>query len=70
MKQSFGCGHKSDRDKEAYAVIKQEYSKLGSAPFAERAVLTIFLLLIVLWFTREPGFFDGWATVLFNKGGP
>uniref|UniRef100_A0A8C2ZKV6 Solute carrier family 13 member 2 n=1 Tax=Cyclopterus lumpus TaxID=8103 RepID=A0A8C2ZKV6_CYCLU len=70
MKQSFGCGYKSDRDKEAYTVIKQEYKKLGRAPFAEWAVLTIFVLLIALWFTREPGFIDGWATVLFNKGGP
>uniref|UniRef100_A0A8C2ZL30 Solute carrier family 13 member 2 n=1 Tax=Cyclopterus lumpus TaxID=8103 RepID=A0A8C2ZL30_CYCLU len=60
----------NDRDKEAYTVIKQEYKKLGRAPFAEWAVLTIFVLLIALWFTREPGFIDGWATVLFNKGGP
>ncbi|XP_068456624.1 solute carrier family 13 member 2 [Clinocottus analis] len=70
MKQSFGCCHKSDRDKEAYTVMKQECKKLGRMPFAEWAVLTIFVLLIVLWFTREPGFMDGWATVLFNKGGP
>lgn len=58
---------KSDRDKEAYAVIKEEYLKLGRMKFAEGAVLTIFTLLVVLWFTREPGFIDGWATLLFNK---
>ncbi|KAK2882073.1 solute carrier family 13 member 2-like [Channa argus] len=69
LKQSFGCGVKSDRDKEAYGVMKEEYRKLGSMRFAEGAVLTIFILLVVLWFTREPGFIDGWATLLFNKGG-
>ncbi|KAK9536476.1 hypothetical protein VZT92_006252 [Zoarces viviparus] len=70
MKKSFGCGIKSDRDKEAYAVMKQEHNKLERMPFAEWAVLIIFVLLVALWFTREPGFIDGWATVLFNKGGP
>ncbi|XP_032433057.1 solute carrier family 13 member 2-like [Xiphophorus hellerii] len=67
LKKSFGCGMKSDRDKEAYAVMKEEYKKLGGMKFAEGAVLTIFILLVLLWFTREPGFIPGWATVLFNK---
>lgn len=69
LKKSFGCGVKSDRDKEAYAVMKEEYAKLGRMKFAEVAVLVIFVLLVLLWFTREPGFIDGWATVLFNKEG-
>ncbi|XP_008286831.1 solute carrier family 13 member 2 [Stegastes partitus] len=69
LKKSFGCGGKSDRDKEAYAVMKEEYAKLGSMKFAEIAVLIIFILLVLLWFTREPGFIDGWATVLFNMNG-
>ncbi|XP_018547329.1 solute carrier family 13 member 2 [Lates calcarifer] len=67
LKQSFGCGMKSNRDREAYEVMKEEYNKLGSMKFAEVAVLVIFVLLVLLWFTREPGFIDGWATVLFNK---
>uniref|UniRef100_A0A3B4V7U3 Solute carrier family 13 member 2 n=1 Tax=Seriola dumerili TaxID=41447 RepID=A0A3B4V7U3_SERDU len=67
LKKSFGCGVKSDRDKEACAVMREEYNKLGPMKFAEGAVLSIFVLLVALWFTREPGFIDGWATVLFNK---
>uniref|UniRef100_A0A3Q0SDN5 Solute carrier family 13 member 2 n=1 Tax=Amphilophus citrinellus TaxID=61819 RepID=A0A3Q0SDN5_AMPCI len=67
LKKAFGCGEKNDRDREAYAVMKEEYRKLGSMRFAEVAVLTIFVLLVLLWFTREPGFIPGWATVLFNK---
>lgn len=67
LKKSFGCGMNSDQDKEAYVVMRQEYRKLGPMKFAEGAVLFIFVLLVLLWFTREPGFIDGWATVLFNK---
>ncbi|XP_041750543.1 solute carrier family 13 member 2 [Coregonus clupeaformis] len=69
MKKSFGCGKKNEGEKEAFAVMKEEYRKLGSMTFAEGAVLTIFVLLVVMWFTREPGFMPGWATVLFNKDG-
>ncbi|KAK1899698.1 Solute carrier family 13 member 2 [Dissostichus eleginoides] len=67
LKSTFGCGTKKEEDREAFQVIKDEYKKLGRMSFAEGCVLTIFTLLVVLWFTREPGFIPGWATVLFNK---
>lgn len=67
LKKSFGCGEKNERDREAYAVMKEEYRKLGPMSFAEISVLVIFVLLVLLWFTREPGFIPGWATVLFNQ---
>uniref|UniRef100_A0A8C2Z2H8 Solute carrier family 13 member 2 n=1 Tax=Cyclopterus lumpus TaxID=8103 RepID=A0A8C2Z2H8_CYCLU len=67
LKKTFGCGTKNDGDREAYQVIKDEYNKLGRMNFAESCVLIIFTLLVLLWFTREPGFIPGWATVLFNK---
>ncbi|XP_008307355.1 solute carrier family 13 member 2 isoform X2 [Cynoglossus semilaevis] len=67
LKKSFGCGSKSNNDMEAYQVIKDEYKKLGKMSFAEGCVLVNFTLLVLLWFTREPGFMPGWATVLFNK---
>ncbi|XP_059911892.1 solute carrier family 13 member 2 [Gadus macrocephalus] len=69
FKKSFGCGMSSERDKEAYGVMRAEYKKLGRMAFAEGAVLAVFITLVVLWFTREPGFMDGWATVLFNTDG-
>uniref|UniRef100_A0A665USI9 Solute carrier family 13 member 2-like n=1 Tax=Echeneis naucrates TaxID=173247 RepID=A0A665USI9_ECHNA len=67
FRESFGCGTKKDGDLEAYRVIKDEYKKLGRMSFAESCVLVIFTLLVLMWFTREPGFIPGWATVLFNK---
>ncbi|KAM7033204.1 solute carrier family 13 member 2 isoform 2-T2 [Acridotheres tristis] len=72
FKKNFGCGASSAakaKEKQAYEIIKEESKKLGKMTFAEIEVLIIFILLVVLWFTREPGFFPGWATVLFNKDG-
>lgn len=35
--------------------------------FAENAVTILFVILVVLWFTREPGFFTGWGNMAFAK---
>ncbi|NXS00093.1 S13A2 protein, partial [Oxylabes madagascariensis] len=70
FKKNFGCGASpaaKAKEKLAYEVIKEESKKLGKMKFAEIEVLILFILLVVLWFTREPGFIPGWATVLFNK---
>uniref|UniRef100_A0A8C4WP19 Solute carrier family 13 member 2 n=1 Tax=Gopherus evgoodei TaxID=1825980 RepID=A0A8C4WP19_9SAUR len=57
------------KQKMAYRIIKDEHKKLGSMRFAEIAVTVLFLILVVLWFTRDPGFIPGWATNVFNKNG-
>ncbi|XP_027546532.1 solute carrier family 13 member 2-like isoform X1 [Neopelma chrysocephalum] len=70
FKENFGCtasAAEKNKEKEAYAVIQEESRKLGRMKFAEIAVLSLFILLVVLWFTRDPGFTTGWATNLFNK---
>ncbi|NXB99768.1 S13A2 protein, partial [Orthonyx spaldingii] len=69
FKKNFGCGASpaaKAKEQKAYEVIKEENKKLGKMKFAEIEVLVIFVLLVLLWFTREPGFIPGWATVLFN----
>ncbi|NXE42001.1 S13A2 protein, partial [Ptilorrhoa leucosticta] len=70
FKKNFGCGISpaaKAKEEQAYEIIKQESKKLGKMKFAEIEVLILFILLVLLWFTREPGFFPGWATVLFNN---
>ncbi|NWX67052.1 S13A2 protein, partial [Promerops cafer] len=70
FKKNFGCGTSpaaKAKEQQAYEIIKKESKKLGKMTFAEIEVLILFVLLVVLWFTREPGFIPGWATVLFNK---
>lgn len=58
---------RTDKERAAFNVLKLELQKLGSISFAEFNVLMIFVLLILLWFTRDPGFVPGWATYLFNR---
>ncbi|NXM16627.1 S13A2 protein, partial [Ploceus nigricollis] len=70
FKKNFGCGASpaaKAKEKQAYEIIKEESKKLGKMSFAEIEISILFVLLVVLWFTREPGFIPGWATVLFNK---
>ncbi|KAJ8266738.1 hypothetical protein GJAV_G00134140 [Gymnothorax javanicus] len=67
LKKSFGCGSKTAGDKEAFEVMRNEYRKLGRMTYAESCVLSVFIVLVTLWFTREPGFMPGWASLLFNK---
>uniref|UniRef100_A0A8D0D110 Solute carrier family 13 member 5 n=1 Tax=Sander lucioperca TaxID=283035 RepID=A0A8D0D110_SANLU len=51
----------------AYNVIREEHRRLGSMSFGEISVLGLFILLVVMWFTRDPGFVGGWATDIFNS---
>lgn len=72
FKKNFGCGASpaaKAKEQQAFEIIKEESKKLGKMKFAEIEVLIIFILMVLLWFTREPGFIPGWATVLFNKDG-
>ncbi|KAM9451033.1 solute carrier family 13 member 5a [Clarias gariepinus] len=68
LKKAWGCGAvKTEKEVAAYNVIREEHRSLGPMSFGEISVLTLFCLLVVLWFTRDPGFVDGWATHLFNN---
>ncbi|XP_066501794.1 solute carrier family 13 member 5a [Hoplias malabaricus] len=67
FRKTWGCGTvKTEKEIAAYNVIREEHQRLGPMSFGEINVLTLFVLLVVLWFTRDPGFVDGWATNLFN----
>lgn len=71
FRKNFGIGGDArDQEKAAYHVIQTEKKRLGSMTFAETAVSVLFFLLVVLWFTREPGFFTGWGNLAFpnSKG--
>ncbi|XP_072521414.1 Na(+)/citrate cotransporter-like isoform X1 [Salminus brasiliensis] len=67
VKNTFGCRKTSRSEQQVYQTMKSEYRKLCRMSFAECAVLVLFLLLVLLWFTREPGFSTGWASLLFNQ---
>lgn len=68
FKKTWGCGSvKTEKEIAAYNLIREEYRLLGPMTFGEISVLGLFILLVVMWFTRDPGFVQGWATELFNS---
>ncbi|XP_075760571.1 solute carrier family 13 member 2 isoform X2 [Pelodiscus sinensis] len=72
IRKNFGCGANvamQAKQRMAYGIIKDEHKKLGPMKFSETAVTILFILLVVLWFTRDPGFMAGWATNIFNQNG-
>ncbi|KAG9351618.1 hypothetical protein JZ751_022869 [Albula glossodonta] len=67
FRKTWGCGAvKTEKEIAAYNVIREAHRQLGPMSFGELSVLALFSLLVVLWFTRDPGFMAGWATHLFN----
>ncbi|XP_034298998.2 solute carrier family 13 member 2 [Magallana gigas] len=65
VKQLFSC-NKEDSTR-VQDVIRMEYNKLGDITFAEKAVFFHFVILVLLWFSREPEFFPGWGS-FFEHG--
>lgn len=55
-------------DDSANLVIRAEYVKLGKITFAEIVVLVNFIVLALLWFSREPEFVAGWGSKMIVKG--
>nr|XP_034363015.1 solute carrier family 13 member 2 isoform X2 [Arvicanthis niloticus] len=71
FRKNFGFGEREEERKQAaFQVIKTQHRLLGPMNFAEKTVTVLFVLMVVLWFTREPGFFPGWGDTAFaNKKG-
>ncbi|KAM8909639.1 solute carrier family 13 member 4 isoform 2-T2 [Spinachia spinachia] len=48
--------------------IQEEYAKLGPISYPEVVTGVFFILMTLLWFTREPGFVPGWTSLFEKKG--
>uniref|UniRef100_A0AAY4C2Z2 Solute carrier family 13 member 4 n=1 Tax=Denticeps clupeoides TaxID=299321 RepID=A0AAY4C2Z2_9TELE len=48
--------------------IHDEYHKLGPISYPEVVTGVFFILMTLLWFTREPGFVPGWTSLFEKKG--
>uniref|UniRef100_A0A3P9PL37 Solute carrier family 13 member 4 n=1 Tax=Poecilia reticulata TaxID=8081 RepID=A0A3P9PL37_POERE len=48
--------------------IQEEYAKLGPISYPEVVTGIFFILMTLLWFTREPGFVPGWTSLFERKG--
>ncbi|XP_070772971.1 solute carrier family 13 member 5a [Enoplosus armatus] len=68
LRRTWGCGAvQSEKERAAYEVIRDEHRRLGPMSYGEVSVLALFMLMVALWFTRDPRFMDGWATHVFNS---
>jgi len=56
-----------DKDHQISKMIDERCRQLGKFSYKEIAVSTVFWILILLWFFREPGFVPGWAEVIGGK---
>ncbi|XP_041112237.1 solute carrier family 13 member 1 [Polyodon spathula] len=60
----FRCAKdKSEKEKASSKIIKDEYKQLGPISNQELVTLVIFILMALLWFTRDPGFVPGWSSL-------
>ncbi|XP_037323266.1 solute carrier family 13 member 2-like isoform X2 [Pungitius pungitius] len=67
LRKTWGCGApQSEKERAALGAIRDEHLRLGPVTFGEVSVLALLVLMVLLWFTRDPRFMDGWATHLFN----
>ena len=51
----------NDVDDHVREVLLKQYTDLGSMNFHEIGVLSLFVILVMLWFFREPQFMPGWG---------
>ncbi|KAF6276237.1 solute carrier family 13 member 4 [Rhinolophus ferrumequinum] len=60
--------NKTKREELSEKRIREEYEKLGAISYPEMVTGFFFILMTVLWFTREPGFVPGWDSFFEKKG--
>ncbi|XP_042326604.1 LOW QUALITY PROTEIN: solute carrier family 13 member 4 [Sceloporus undulatus] len=59
---------KTKREEMSEKRIQEEYEKLGNISYPEMVTAFFFILMTLLWFTREPGFVPGWSSFFEKKG--
>ncbi|NXA36741.1 S13A4 protein, partial [Eudromia elegans] len=59
---------KTKREEMSERRIQEEYEKLGNISYPEIVTGFFFILMTLLWFTREPGFVPGWSSFFEKKG--
>ncbi|XP_015242924.1 PREDICTED: solute carrier family 13 member 1 isoform X2 [Cyprinodon variegatus] len=62
-------GERSQKEEAAQRVIEEEYRSLGAMRPQEIFTGLMFLLMVLLWLTRSPGFMPGWASLFPHHPG-
>ncbi|KAI4477438.1 hypothetical protein M0802_014734 [Mischocyttarus mexicanus] len=56
----------SQGERVATAVIEKKYKELGPISWHESVVGIMFIIVVLLWFFRSPGFMKGWPSYITN----
>ena len=69
---AFGKSEKTEGELRTEAMIKRELKKLGPMRQDEIIMTVVFLITVVMWLFRDPGFIPGWAQwfALDENGNP
>ncbi|XP_075326972.1 solute carrier family 13 member 1 [Odontesthes bonariensis] len=59
-------GRQTEEENAARKVIQDEYKSLGPMSYQEIFTGIVFLLMVLLWLTRSPGFMPGWVSLFPN----
>ncbi|CAI5668235.1 unnamed protein product [Oreochromis niloticus] len=60
-------GEQSERERAVKKVLEDEYKKLGAISSQEIFTGVVFVVMILLWLTRSPGFIPGWGSLFPHK---
>ncbi|CAM4734842.1 unnamed protein product [Leuciscus chuanchicus] len=60
---------RSEREKNTAKLLRDQYNSLGPISSQEIITLIIFILMAILWFTRNPGFMPGWSSLFSDQPG-
>uniref|UniRef100_A0A8C7UB53 Solute carrier family 13 member 1 n=1 Tax=Oncorhynchus mykiss TaxID=8022 RepID=A0A8C7UB53_ONCMY len=60
-------GERSERETATARVIEEDYNTLGPTSPQEVVTAFIFILMVVLWVFRDPGFMPGWASIFLPE---
>ncbi|XP_068578835.1 solute carrier family 13 member 1-like [Cebidichthys violaceus] len=64
-----GGGEQSEKETAARKVLEEEYRSLGPMSSQEFFTAVVFLLMVLLWLTRSPGFMPGWTSLFPHHSG-
>uniref|UniRef100_T1JGI6 Citrate transporter-like domain-containing protein n=1 Tax=Strigamia maritima TaxID=126957 RepID=T1JGI6_STRMM len=57
----------TDSQAQLKVVLKRKYAELGPISYHQIVVCIVFVLLVLVWISREPVLFPGWGHFLYNK---
>ncbi|XP_012942320.2 solute carrier family 13 member 5 [Aplysia californica] len=61
------CKEGSEESKRVHEVIAEEYRKMGPVSCSQKIIISLFVILVALWITRDLGGVVGWAKTYPSK---